>query len=344
MKSLDHYWNSINLISILLSPLSFLFFIISRARKYIYNTGFVKSYTSPVPVIIIGNISVGGTGKTPLIIELVKMLQQRGLQAAVISRGYGGEAEQWPQIVNDQSTAKQTGDEPLLIYRQTRCPVVVGPNRKDDIELLLKQFNCDVILSDDGMQHYALQRDAEICVVDARKKFGNGMLLPAGPLRESMSRLQTVDLVLYNGGDKQHESFEMIPSKDVFIVGKRKQQESEQDMSMSLESFRGKTVHAVAGIGNPQRFFDMLKSCGVKVKPHAFKDHYYYQKKDLIFDDDLSVLMTEKDAVKCIHLDLQNHWSVPVDIVLSQSALIKLNGVFDSVLKSNEKSNEYKTN
>jgi len=324
MKSLDQYWDSINVISILLLPLSALFYLISSLRKFAYQTGIISSYKSPVPVIIVGNINAGGTGKTPLIIELVKQLQNQGKKPGVISRGYGGQSNSWPQIVSSNTTAVQVGDEPQLIYQHTQCPLVVGPNRKDDIELLLKEFSCDVILSDDGMQHYALQRDIEICVVDANKKFGNGFFIPAGPMRESRSRLKSVDLVLHNGGDKRDFSFEMNPL-DCLSMSKR-------DLKHGLEFFSGSTVHAVAGIGHPQRFFSMLEKQAINVIPHAYKDHHDYQLSDLIFDDNLNVLMTEKDAVKCINLSLPNHWSVPVAILLSDTAQDKLNKIFDSII------------
>jgi len=334
MKSLDQYWGSVNFISILLLPLSLVFYLISQFRKFFYKTGVAASYKSPVPVIVVGNISVGGTGKTPLIIELVKQLQKKSKKPAVISRGYGGQSATWPQIVNANTQAKQVGDEPQLIFQHTGCPVVVGPNRKDNIELLLKIFSCDVILSDDGMQHYALQRDIEICVVDSQKQLGNGFLIPAGPLRESSSRLKTVDLILYNAGDDSDDSFELKPTKCIPI--------SKNGAEHKLSFFSGKTVHAIAGIGNPQRFFCMLEKHNINVIPHSYKDHYNYQLSDLLFDDELSVLMTEKDAVKCTGLGLESssldkpdfnrYWSVPVDVLFSQSAEHKLNKIFDSIL------------
>ncbi len=322
MRRLDHYWSSINFISLLLLPLSFLFFLLSQLRKYLYHSGFYSSYQSPVPVIIIGNITVGGTGKTPLIIELVKQLQARGKKPGVISRGYGGKANSWPRIVNAQTDASQVGDEPQLIYQHTLCPIVVGPDRKADIELLLQQFDCDVILSDDGMQHYALQRNFEICIVDASRKYGNGFFIPAGPLRESLSRLEQVDLVLLNGGLNDELSFEMQPKKCIPVA-------SNNLSEVDLKKFSGETVHAIAGIGNPQRFFSMLEVNGVNVIPHAYQDHHYYQLSDLLFEDNLNVLMTEKDAIKCRELKLEYHWSVPVDIVLSETAQNKVNQIFD---------------
>ncbi|RDH83978.1 MAG: tetraacyldisaccharide 4'-kinase [endosymbiont of Galathealinum brachiosum] len=326
MKRLDYYWSSINFVSMMLLPLAGFYCFVSTLRKKLYKSGVLKSYKAPLPVIIVGNITVGGTGKTPLIIELVKQLQSRGRKPCVISRGYGGNASIWPQIVNDKSFAETVGDEPQLIFQNTGCPVVVGPNRKEDIELLIKQFDCDVVLSDDGLQHYALQRDIEISVVDAQRQFGNGFCLPSGPLRENVSRLKQLDMVLLNGGSDKEVSFVMLPNECV-SVGKR---EADQ---LSLSNLSDKTVHAIAGIGNPDRFFQMLKAYNINVIPHSFEDHYMYKQTDLNFNDDCPVLMTEKDAIKCINFELSNHWSVPIEIKLSETAQLQMNQIFDSLAK-----------
>jgi tetraacyldisaccharide 4'-kinase len=313
MKSLPHYWDSINPLSILLLPVSGLFCLLAKLRALFYKKGWFASYRAPLPVIVVGNINVGGTGKTPLIIELVKQLQARGHKPGVISRGYGGNASSWPQQVTDKSTAQQVGDEPVLIYQRCACPMVVGPNRRADIELLLQQADCDVILSDDGMQHYALQRDLEIAVIDAQRQLGNGFCLPSGPLRETAARLLTVDLVLLNGGDAAQHSFRLAAGTC--------EPAGQTDLpSRELSEFKNSRVHAIAGIGHPQRFFSMLQQSGIEVIPHAFADHYAYQLADLQFDDQLPVLMTEKDAVKCREFPLNQHWSVPVTAELSTVA------------------------
>lgn len=324
MKRIDYYWNSINVISVILLPLSGLFCLLARVRKYLYRSGAYKSYKAPLPVIVIGNISVGGTGKTPLIIELVKQLQQLGKKPAVISRGYGGKAESWPQVVNESSVAEMVGDEPQLIFQQTGCPLVVGPNRQQDIELLLQQFECDVVLSDDGLQHYALQRDIEIAVVDAQRQFGNGFCIPSGPLRESVSRLQQVDLVLLNGGNHEQLAFGMLPEQ-CRTVG------VSSLAVKDISDFSGQTVHAIAGIGHPQRFFDMLTEQGLKVIPHALADHYAFSAADFDFDIKAPVLMTEKDAIKCTEFKLQDCWSVPVTINLTESAQQGLNKIYNAL-------------
>ena len=324
MKRLDHYWNSTNFVSLLLLPLSYLFCFIGKVRASLYRIKFFKSYKAPVPVIVVGNITVGGTGKTPLIIELVKQLQSMGRKPGVISRGYAGSSSSWPQLVEKDITAIQLGDEPKLIHERTTCPVSVGPNRQQDIELLLSNHHCDVILSDDGLQHYALQRDIEIVVVDAQRKFGNGFCLPAGPLRERQSRLQQVDLVLLNGGEASEYSFDLLaefcePINKVSVEAK------------TLSEFAGKTVHAIAGIGHPPRFFNMLRALDIQVIEHEFVDHASYEQSDLLFNDDLPVLMTEKDAVKCADFNLLNHWAVPVNAVVSKSAQKKLDQLFQSI-------------
>lgn len=325
MKSLPHYWDSINPLSILLLPVSGLFCLLAKLRALFYKKGWIASYRAPVPVIVVGNINVGGTGKTPLIIELVNQLQARGHQPGVISRGYGGNASSWPQQVTEESTAQQVGDEPVLIYQRCGCPIVVGPNRRADIERLLQQEDCDVILSDDGMQHYALQRDLEIAVVDAQRQLGNGFCLPSGPLRETASRLLTVDLVLLNGGGSAQTSFS-LQSGQCTPVGKAGL------ASRELADFKNSRVHAVAGIGHPQRFFSMLQQNGIEVIPHAFADHYVYQYDDLQFNDQLPVLMTEKDAVKCREFALHQHWSVPVTAELSTVAQQQLDQLLQRLL------------
>ncbi len=318
----DPYWQSVNLKSLLLWPLSLLFCVIAWLRRMAYQNGIFTSFRASIPVIIVGNITVGGSGKTPLIIYLVKYLKKTGMKPAVISRGYGGSVRQATAVCDD-SQAEVVGDEPLLIYQQTACPVVVGPVRAEDVSYIQQHYDCNIILSDDGMQHYALQRDAEIAVIDADRGFGNGFCLPAGPLREKPSRLNEVDLVIYNGGESTKPSFRLQAS-NCTAVGHSSQ-------SVSLLSFSGQTVHALAGIGHPQRFFDMLESQGIKVIPHAFPDHWKYTAGDLKFEDAHAVLMTEKDAVKCQQFKLDNCWSVPVEVQLSDNARQAIDNLIDSL-------------
>jgi len=320
-KPLDQYWYSTNLFSLLLLPLSGLLCSLGYLRQVLYKLGWLKSYKAPVPVVVIGNISVGGTGKTPLIIELVEQLRLQGHRPGVISRGYGGQSARWPQLVDEKATASQVGDEPCLIYQTTHCPLVVGPDRQADIDLLLSTHDCNIILSDDGLQHYALERDLEIAVVDAQRLFGNGFCIPSGPLREPVSRLHQVDLVIFNGGSADQVSFTMRAQQCHSLA---------DNSSINIESFAGQTVHAVAGIGHPQRFFTMLEALGINVIPHAFADHYAYSPNDIVFDDQLAVLMTEKDAVKCNAFATTNTWSVPVTINLSSIAQKNIKQLFDT--------------
>ncbi|MFA6051789.1 MAG: tetraacyldisaccharide 4'-kinase [Methylobacter sp.] len=291
-----------------LMPLGFLFSDFVKFRKFLYRIKVLRKHTMPVPVIVVGNITVGGTGKTPLIIYLAGLLKDAGFKPGIISRGYGGQAESWPQWVDANSMAAQVGDEALLLARQTGCPVAVGPLRVEDAQLLLKQSDCNVILSDDGLQHYALNRDIEIAVIDGERRFGNGYCLPAGPLRETIDRLQSVDFIVVNGEKSEPNELSMQISGDTainLVSGEQK----------SLQEFNAAGCHALAGIGNPDRFFRLLESAGLTCKTHSFPDHYQFQRGDIEFGDDEQVLMTEKDAVKCTAFASKQHWYIPVKAI-----------------------------
>lgn len=256
-----------------------------------------------MPVVVVGNITVGGTGKTPLVIALVGWLRQQGMRPAVISRGYGREREE-TALVTPEMEATVAGDEPLLISREGGVPVYVGVDRVAAAERAVADGECDLLVLDDGLQHYRLQRDIEIVVVDGERQFGNGLCLPAGPLREPRSRLGEVDAVVVNG-----EGMRLQP-QSLYRLGQPEQQQS-------LESLAGETVHAVAGIGNPQRFFAMLEGAGLKVISHPFPDHHQYNGDDFQFPAgrELPILMTEKDAVKCSRTMVgedREAWVVPV--------------------------------
>ncbi|MDH5710925.1 MAG: tetraacyldisaccharide 4'-kinase [Gammaproteobacteria bacterium] len=322
MKRIDACWYSQNPVAWLLLPLAILYCVIIFIRRQLYRLGMLKNFKCSVPVIIVGNISVGGTGKTPLLIALCKLLISQGYRPGVISRGYGGSFEGERQLAAGDS-AKLVGDEPCLIHVRTHCPVVVGRDRVAAAELLLKNNNCDVILSDDGLQHYRLQRDIEIAVVDTRRMFGNGYCLPAGPLREPVSRLKQVDLVV-----DHCSAGESAVSKVNFTLMFTDAINLKTGESKELDNFTGSVVHAVAGIGYPERFFAQLRQAGLSVIEHAYPDHYQYAINDLMFNDDNPVLMTEKDAVKCRHFANDKFWYAPVDAVLSpgfkQELLAKL--------------------
>lgn len=301
-------WYKDPFIGVLLMPLGFLFSDFVKFRKFLYRIGVLKKHTLSVPVIVIGNITVGGTGKTPLIIWLAQLLKNEGFKPGIISRGYGGQAEVWPQWVEPNSTAENVGDEALLIARQTGCPMAVSPLRVDAARMLLEKSVCDVILSDDGLQHYALNRDIEIAVIDGERRFGNSYCLPAGPLREPIDRLLSVDFIVVNGEKSEDNEFSMQITGNTavnLVTGQQK----------PLQEFNATGCHALAGIGNPDRFFKLLASAGLTCKTHSFPDHYRFQRSDISFSGFGPVLMTEKDAVKCMTFAGEQHWYVPVKAV-----------------------------
>lgn len=314
MKSLDYYWYNKSGITLLLLPFSWLFCALAILRRWLYRVGLLQVHQLPVPVIIVGNISVGGTGKTPLVTWLVEWLRKQGYTPGIVSRGYGGAATHWPQQVRADSDPRMVGDEAVLLSRRTACPMAVGPDRVAAANALLTYTDCDVIVADDGLQHYALGRDVEIAVVDGVRRFGNQHCLPAGPLREPLWRMKSVDLVVTNGvaGAREYR-MELIPG--------RLQNMRTPTRNMSLAYLQGKTVHAVAGIGHPERFFRQLEAHGLTVIPHPFADHHPFGAADIAFADELPVLMTEKDAVKCQAFATERHWSVPVDAKLDERML-----------------------
>lgn len=263
-------------------------------------------------IIVVGNITVGGSGKTPLVARLCRILQQAGFKPGVISRGYGRKDRDL-RLVSPASDPGKVGDEPLLIARQTGVPVIVSPNRCKAVEKLIGMGR-DVVISDDGLQHYRLPRDMEICVVDGQRKFGNGKLLPAGPLREPLSRLHSVDYVVVNGeGSILPEVEDVTPmSLHGSILSSLK-----DGQNWRLSQFAGCSVNAVAGIGNPERFFKLLENARIRVNRYPFPDHHAFTAEDFDpMDSNLPVLMTEKDAVKCTALGLKNAWSLAVEAAL----------------------------
>ena len=285
-------------------------------RRGLFRKGWLRSRRLAVPVIVVGNVSVGGTGKTPMTIALVQRLKHAGWNPGVASRGYGRKDEGTPAWVDGNTLPADGGDEPVLIARRTGVRVRVDRNRAAAARELLAA-GCDVIVCDDGLQHYRLQRDIEIEVIDGRRRYGNGQLLPAGPLRESPERGAECDFRVVNGGDAGFGEWPMKLRADhaVPLRGGR---------DRPLTSFGGHRVHAVAGIGNPQRFFEMLRGLGIGVVPHAFDDHHHYTATDLAFGSELSVLMTEKDAVKCTRFASDWHYSVPVTAELPEAFWVAL--------------------
>ncbi len=301
----------------LLLPLMCLFACISALRRLAFRHGLLSKNRVAAPVIVVGNISVGGTGKTPLVIFLCDFLRQQGYHPGVVSRGYGGKLTQYPGLVTASSTALEVGDEPLLINNRVNCPVVVDPDRSRGAQYLVDKHKCDLIICDDGLQHYRLQRDIEIALLDGQRRLGNGQLVPVGPLREGPWRLQQVDLVVNNGGPVQQGEHLMSLQPGQVVNVKYGNQ------SQSLKSFTLPVI-AAAGIGNPSRFFATLKSKGVRLKKElAFVDHHKFTAGDL---PDETVLMTEKDAVKCANFASERWWYLPVNAVMTEEfkqALLK---------------------
>jgi tetraacyldisaccharide 4'-kinase len=309
MNWLDRYGYSLNLVAVLLWPLSLLFGAVVRVRRLLYQKGILKSEGVSIPVVVVGNISVGGTGKTPLVARLVELLREAGYKPGVVSRGYGGQSVEWPQHVTADSDPRQVGDEPVLLARHCRCPVVVGPDRVAAARALFDTCDCNVILSDDGLQHYHLRRDIEIAVVDGFRRLGNAACLPAGPLREPPSRLRDVDFVVGNGAARGGEYLMSLRGETAVNLG-------DPGISSTLAGFRDGTVHAVAGIGDPGRFFEHLRHARLRLIEHPFPDHHAFRAEDLHFREDLPVLMTEKDAIKCRTLAPDGCWYVPVSAQL----------------------------
>lgn len=317
MKPVEHYWANVNPLSLLLLPLSLLFCSIAGLRRLLYKRGLKASIRVPAPVIVVGNISVGGTGKTPLVIRICHLLQTWGLKPGIVSRGYGGETTDWPYAVLPNSDPHLVGDEPLLLAQRTGCPVFISPKRPEAAQALLQQTECNVIVSDDGLQHYALKRDVEIAVVDGKRLFGNGFCLPSGPLRERLKRLEEVDFVISNGPSSLDSVQMDLQSTSVVNL-------SDPSIRCSPDDFIGQKVNAMAGIGNPQRFFDTLLALGLDINPHSFKDHQRYQPGDLPSSIKTPLIMTEKDAVKCRSFAEPGYWYLEVEAKLEEGFSKKL--------------------
>ncbi len=303
MRFIERSWDGWHPVTLLLLPLSGLFCLLVWLRRLAYRTGWLRSHRLDVPVIVVGNISVGGTGKTPLVAWLVQRLQQMGHSPGIILRGYGGTAAKAPTEVTATSRAEEVGDEAVLLQRHCGCPVVVGSARVEAGRRLLALHDCDLIISDDGLQHYALQRDLEIVVIDGERRFGNGLCLPAGPLRELPSRLRRAGLVIVNGKGKGEEFSMQVEADQAISLGGGK--------VLPLSAFADRSVHAVAGIGHPERFFETLKTAGLQPECHPFPDHHPYREDDLSSFSGETVLMTEKDGVKCEHYAIPDLWYVP---------------------------------
>jgi len=300
---LERVWYAGAASGVWLIPFGWLFGLATALRRALFRSGMLPSFAVSTPVVVVGNLTVGGTGKTPLVIWLVEELARRGFRPGVVTRGYGGSIL-GPAIVTPSMTAGECGDEPLLIAARTHRTVVVARDRVAGARLVT-ECGADVVIADDGLQHYRLRRNCEIVVLDGERRLGNERQLPAGPLREPASRLGSADAVVVNSGTAGPGELTMR------LVGGNARS-LKDGTERRLESFAGTAVHAVAGIGNPQRFFTSLRAKGLKLFEHAFPDHHNFQPGELDFPDSLPVLMTEKDAVKCRTFARDGWWSAPV--------------------------------
>ena len=307
---LQWHWYHLSPLHLLLLPLSLIFLCLITVRRLSFRYGLLHTVKLPVPVVIVGNISVGGTGKTPLTLWIAQQLLANGWHPGIISRGFGGSSNK-PQAVLVDSDPASVGDEPVLMAQRKLCPIWVGRNRPvAALALLAAHPECDVIISDDGLQHYRLQRNVEIVVIDGLRRFGNGFLLPAGPLRELPSRLANADAVVVNGGVAASQEYAMN------LEGKHFYNLLNPQVVKMADEFKDTNTHALAGIGHPERFFNHLRQLGLNITPHPYPDHHQYCANDLIFDGANALLMTEKDAVKCSAYADENSWVLRVDAQL----------------------------
>ncbi|MGG1958262.1 tetraacyldisaccharide 4'-kinase [Enterobacter cloacae] len=304
-------WSGESPLWLLLLPLSWLYGLVSGIIRLLYRLGLKRAWRAPVPVVVVGNLTAGGNGKTPVVIWLVEQLQKRGIRPGVVSRGYGGKAAHYPLLLTPDTTTDEAGDEPVLIYQRTGAPVAVSPVRSDAVQALLAEHNVQIIITDDGLQHYALARDKEIVVIDGVRRFGNGWWLPAGPMRERASRLKSVDAVIVNGGVAQPGEIPMQlqPGMAINLLTGERQAVS-----------RLPALVAMAGIGHPPRFFATLEQCGARLEkrvPLADHQALVAEQVDALTTSGQTLIMTEKDAVKCRAFAKENWWYLPVDAELS---------------------------
>ena len=308
----------------LLAPIGWLYQGGMQLRELLYKSGVLPTCRVGVPVIVVGNITAGGTGKTPLVLWLAQYLKSRGYRPGIVSRGYGGIGSGGsPQQVRTDSDPGQVGDEPVMLARRSGSPVAVSRDRCQAASELVEHAGCDFIISDDGLQHLRLGRDIEIAVIDGQRRFGNGLCLPAGPLREGRGRLRQVDIIVASGKAERGEHvMNYEPGQLQSLCG---------EPPVSPAEWRGRRVHAIAGVGNPGRFFSLLRQQGLQLITHEYPDHYQYCAADLDFNDDYPVVMTEKDAVKCEGLQLRNMWYLPVTATLPNTFEYRLNNLLKAI-------------
>ncbi len=322
-------WQEKGVINYLLLPLSFVFFCLVNTRKLLYKLKILRTNRAELPVIVVGNINVGGAGKTPLVIALGMLLKENNIKFAAISKGYGGDYKDF-KIVSKDSKAKEVGDEPLLIKLKLNCPVVVGKNRLESIKIVKDNFpEIDVVLTDDGLQDYSLERDLEIVVVNYKQKLGNKFLLPAGPLRDLSSRLSEADLVIVNGENDcnlSEYSYKLIAKKWININSNESMVPNKNDM---LEKFKKNNILALSGIAIPDNFFNKIADMGIEFRTKSYKDHHNYTGEEL--EADKTILMTEKDWVKVKEFKHSDAWYLSVcaelDANFKNAVLKKINNI-----------------
>jgi tetraacyldisaccharide 4'-kinase len=301
----------------LLSPISFVFSLLAKNRYKNFIKNRSLRYKPNIPVVIVGNITVGGTGKTPLVKSIASKLINENIKVGIVSRGYGGKFNTTLEV-NNATTYKQTGDEAQILSKLNK-PFFLDKDRARGVKKLIEKYpDTEVILSDDGLQHYNLDRDIEIAVIDGKRRFGNKLLLPAGPLRESRNRLKNVDFIVNNGGPAEDNEYLMsfLPSKFVHLNSGK---------SYSIDNWpMHNKVHAVAGLGNPNRFYNLLRMMGFEYEKHSFPDHHKFQKKDINFLDHLPIVMSEKDASKCLHFKNPKIWYLTIEATVEDKFFEKL--------------------
>ncbi|MCO7225853.1 tetraacyldisaccharide 4'-kinase [Pleionea sp. CnH1-48] len=314
-QKIENFWYSNSLWKWLLWPLHGLLWLLTMGRFYAYRQGWFKQYQSAKPVVVVGNISIGGTGKTPFIIWLVKQLQEQGISAAIISRGYGGKAESYPLTLSSDTRVEECGDEPFMMYQRLHIPIVVDPVRSRACQYVEQHFDVDVIISDDGLQHYALARQVEIVMIDGFRHLGNRLLLPFGPLREPAARLKSASLVLMNSGEPRADvnQLSIAPVALVNMVSGER---------CTIEQLPFQECYGVCGIGNPKKFEHTLNQLPITFSMKTFADHHHFEAQDFADLTDQPIIMTEKDAEKCRAYAQDDWWYLEIDLVPNEQARV----------------------